>query len=76
MNNAEMKDKKLLTHKEFFLHFHQRFYFILQVHHLAFLKFHKGIEKMRDYIQNTKKHLYLSGVLQASKVRYTLPYYI
>ena len=39
-----------------------------QIHHQLFMKFDKGIEKMRDYINNTKKHLYLVGVLQASKV--------
>ncbi|KOX74005.1 DNA (cytosine-5)-methyltransferase 3A [Melipona quadrifasciata] len=38
-----------------------------QIHHQLFMKFDKGIEKMRDYINNTKKHLYLVGVLQASK---------
>ncbi|XP_011138454.1 uncharacterized protein LOC105182605 isoform X2 [Harpegnathos saltator] len=42
-------------------------YTVSQVHHLAFLKFHKGIEKLREYIENTKKHVYLMGVLQASK---------
>lgn len=37
--------------------------------HLEFLKFHKGIEKMREYIQNTNRQQYLEGVLQASKVK-------
>lgn len=41
---------------------------IRQVHHQLFLKFDKGIAKLRDYIINTKKHVYLVGVLQASKV--------
>lgn len=39
-----------------------------QVHHQLFMRFDKGMEKMRDYINNTKKHIYLFGVLQASKV--------
>ncbi|XP_043512966.1 uncharacterized protein LOC122530237 isoform X1 [Frieseomelitta varia] len=42
-------------------------YQLSEVHHQLFMKFDKGIEKMRDYINNTKKHLYMVGVLQASK---------
>ncbi|XP_014478590.1 PREDICTED: uncharacterized protein LOC106746476 [Dinoponera quadriceps] len=42
-------------------------YTVSQVHHLAFLKFHKGLEKLREYVENTKKHVYLVGVLQAAK---------
>ncbi|OAD62475.1 DNA (cytosine-5)-methyltransferase 3B [Eufriesea mexicana] len=42
-------------------------YKLSEVHHRLFLKFDKGMEKMRDYINNTKKHIYLVGVLQASK---------
>ncbi|XP_071643314.1 DNA methyltransferase 3 isoform X2 [Temnothorax longispinosus] len=43
-------------------------YQVSEVRHIAFLKFHKGIEKMREYIQNTsKRQPYLEGVLQASK---------
>ncbi|KAG7207015.1 hypothetical protein KM043_000904 [Ampulex compressa] len=42
-------------------------YKLSQVHHSLFLKFDKGMEKMRDYTYRTKKHLYLIGVLQASK---------
>ncbi|XP_028049660.1 uncharacterized protein LOC105830581 isoform X2 [Monomorium pharaonis] len=42
-------------------------YQVSEVRHLEFLKFHKGIEKMRDYIQNTNRQQYLEGVLQASK---------
>lgn len=42
-------------------------YKLSQVHHQLFLKFDKGIAKLRDYIINTKKHVYLVGVLQASK---------
>lgn len=38
------------------------------MHHQLFLRFDKGMEKMREYINNTKKHIYLVGVLQASKV--------
>ncbi|KYM83238.1 DNA (cytosine-5)-methyltransferase 3B [Atta colombica] len=42
-------------------------YQVSEVRHLEFLKFHKGIEKMREYIQNTNRLPYLEGVLQASK---------
>ncbi|XP_034189236.2 DNA methyltransferase 3 isoform X1 [Osmia lignaria lignaria] len=42
-------------------------YQLSEVHHQLFLKFDKGIEKLQDYIKNTKKHVYLVGVLQASK---------
>ncbi|XP_071863421.1 DNA methyltransferase 3 isoform X2 [Bombus fervidus] len=42
-------------------------YQLSEVHHQLFLRFDKGMEKMRDYINNTKKHIYLVGVLQASK---------
>ncbi|XP_018313252.1 DNA methyltransferase 3 isoform X2 [Mycetomoellerius zeteki] len=42
-------------------------YQVSEVRHLEFLKFHKGIEKMREYIQNTNRQAYLEGVLQASK---------
>ncbi|XP_076235873.1 DNA methyltransferase 3 [Calliopsis andreniformis] len=42
-------------------------YQLSEIHHQLFLKFDKGIEKLRDYINNTKKHVYLTGVLQASK---------
>ncbi|XP_070517519.1 DNA methyltransferase 3 isoform X1 [Cardiocondyla obscurior] len=42
-------------------------YQVSEVRHLEFLKFHKGIEKMREYIQNSNRQLYLDGVLQASK---------
>ncbi|XP_076675507.1 DNA methyltransferase 3 isoform X2 [Andrena cerasifolii] len=42
-------------------------YKLSEVHHQLFLRFEKGIEKLRDYINNTKKHAYLVGVLQASK---------
>ncbi|EFN74862.1 DNA (cytosine-5)-methyltransferase 3A [Camponotus floridanus] len=42
-------------------------YKVSEVRHLEFLKFYKGLEKMRDYIQNTVKQCYLDGVLQASK---------
>ncbi|XP_031774530.1 uncharacterized protein LOC100865871 [Apis florea] len=43
-------------------------YKLSEVHHQLFLRFDKGMEKMREYINNTKKHIYLVGVLQASKV--------
>nr|ASM42032.1 Dnmt3b [Pogonomyrmex barbatus] len=42
-------------------------YQVSEVRHLEFLKFHKGIEKMREYIQNSSRQTYLEGVLQASK---------
>ncbi|XP_011707925.1 PREDICTED: uncharacterized protein LOC105462763 isoform X2 [Wasmannia auropunctata] len=42
-------------------------YQVSEVRHLEFLKFHKGIEKMREYIQNTNRQMYLEGVLQAAK---------
>ncbi|PBC27185.1 (cytosine-5)-methyltransferase [Apis cerana cerana] len=42
-------------------------YKLSEVHHQLFLRFDKGMEKMRDYTNNTKKHIYLVGVLQASK---------
>ncbi|KAL6437030.1 hypothetical protein ACFW04_004973 [Cataglyphis niger] len=42
-------------------------YKVSEVRHLEFLKFYKGLEKMRNYIQNTAKQAYLEGVLQASK---------
>ncbi|XP_076176903.1 DNA methyltransferase 3 isoform X2 [Ptiloglossa arizonensis] len=42
-------------------------YKLSEVHHQSFLRFDKGVEKLRDYINNTKKHAYLVGVLQASK---------
>nr|XP_031834105.1 uncharacterized protein LOC116427656 isoform X1 [Nomia melanderi]XP_031834114.1 uncharacterized protein LOC116427656 isoform X1 [Nomia melanderi] len=42
-------------------------YKLSEVHHQSFLRFEKGLEKMRDYINNTKKHAFLVGVLQASK---------
>ncbi|XP_068971944.1 uncharacterized protein [Bombus flavifrons] len=42
-------------------------YQLSEVHHQLFLRFDKGMEKMRDYINNTKKHIYLVGVLQACK---------
>ncbi|EZA48382.1 DNA (cytosine-5)-methyltransferase 3A [Ooceraea biroi] len=42
-------------------------YKVSEVRHLEFLKFHKGIDKMKDYIQNTSKQSFLEGVLQASK---------
>ncbi|KAG9435492.1 DNA methyltransferase 3 isoform X1 [Apis mellifera carnica] len=42
-------------------------YKLSEVHHQLFLRFDKGMEKMRDYTSNTKKHIYLVGVLQASK---------
>ncbi|XP_029165493.1 uncharacterized protein LOC114936461 isoform X2 [Nylanderia fulva] len=42
-------------------------YKVSEVRHLEFLKFYKGLEKMRDHIQNTVKQTYLEGVLQASK---------
>ncbi|CAK9825723.1 DNA (cytosine-5)-methyltransferase 3B [Anthophora retusa] len=45
-------------------------YQLSEVYHQLFLRFDKGIEKMRDYINNTKKHVYLVGVLQASKDYY------
>ncbi|KZC12603.1 DNA (cytosine-5)-methyltransferase 3B [Dufourea novaeangliae] len=42
-------------------------YKLSEIHHQSFLRFDKGVEKMRDYINNTKKHTFLVGVLQASK---------
>ncbi|XP_076760900.1 DNA methyltransferase 3 [Xylocopa sonorina] len=42
-------------------------YQLSEVHHRLFMRFDKGVEKMRDYISNTKKHVYLVGVLQALK---------
>ncbi|XP_011876208.1 PREDICTED: uncharacterized protein LOC105566647 isoform X2 [Vollenhovia emeryi] len=42
-------------------------YQVSEVRHLEFLKFHKGLEKMREYIQNTNRQQYLDGILQASK---------
>ncbi|XP_076475736.1 DNA methyltransferase 3 isoform X3 [Bombus vancouverensis nearcticus] len=42
-------------------------YQLSEVHHQLFLRFDKGMEKMCNYINNTKKHAYLVGVLQASK---------
>ncbi|XP_066589285.1 DNA (cytosine-5)-methyltransferase 3A-like [Prorops nasuta] len=38
-----------------------------QVNHKAFLRFHKGMIKMKTYIQQTKQSLYLNGVLEAAK---------
>ncbi|XP_076394475.1 DNA methyltransferase 3 isoform X2 [Megachile rotundata] len=42
-------------------------YQLSEVHHQLFLRFDKGIERMQDYVKNTKKHVYLVGVLQAAK---------
>ncbi|XP_053999263.1 uncharacterized protein LOC128887437 isoform X1 [Hylaeus anthracinus] len=42
-------------------------YKLSEVHHQSFMRFDRGIEKLRDYINNTKKHAYLVGVLQAAK---------
>ncbi|XP_072746851.1 DNA methyltransferase 3 isoform X3 [Anoplolepis gracilipes] len=42
-------------------------YQISEIRHLEFLKFNKGLEKMRDFVQNTMKQYYAEGVLQASK---------
>ncbi|XP_043676511.1 DNA (cytosine-5)-methyltransferase 3B-like isoform X2 [Vespula pensylvanica] len=45
-------------------------YTFSQIHHRAFMKFIEGMEKMQEYIQRTKKHFYLLGVLDASKDYY------
>ncbi|XP_076640893.1 DNA (cytosine-5)-methyltransferase 3C-like isoform X1 [Halictus rubicundus] len=42
-------------------------YKLSEIHHQCFLRFEMGLEKMRDYVNKTKKHLFLVGVLQASK---------
>ncbi|KAK2588190.1 hypothetical protein KPH14_004229 [Odynerus spinipes] len=46
-------------------------YKLSEIHHRAFMKFDEGMEKMREYTQRTKKHLYLLGVLHASKDYYS-----
>ncbi|XP_076394477.1 DNA methyltransferase 3 isoform X4 [Megachile rotundata] len=47
-------------------------YQLSEVHHQLFLRFDKGIERMQDYVKNTKKHVYLVGVLQAAKFYCTI----
>ncbi|XP_067209119.1 uncharacterized protein [Linepithema humile] len=42
-------------------------YKVSEIRHLEFLKFHKGLEKLHNYIKNTTKQSYVTGVLQASK---------
>ncbi|XP_033334169.2 DNA methyltransferase 3 isoform X1 [Megalopta genalis] len=42
-------------------------YKLSEIHHQSFLRFEMGLEKMRDYINNTKKHAFVVGVLQAAK---------
>ncbi|XP_078049551.1 DNA methyltransferase 3 isoform X2 [Augochlora pura] len=42
-------------------------YKLSEISHNSFMWFDMGIEKMRDYINNTKKHAFVLGVLQASK---------
>lgn len=40
------------------------------------MKFIEGMEKMQEYIQRTKKHFYLLGVLDASKVNWKNVYVV
>ncbi|XP_043253455.1 DNA (cytosine-5)-methyltransferase 3B-like [Colletes gigas] len=42
-------------------------YKLSEIHHQSFMRFDRGFEKLRDYINNTKKHTYLIGVLLAAK---------